>query len=263
MKKVLTFGILILMGNLLMAQTMTIAERTVSAKGTQVNAWVISVGDNQEMAKKTFTDFSKKELKLKPKSQGKMIVVSEEANLSAISTKRGDFKGIIFSEGNTYKMGVSFALGYDIVINSQEYPAEMAALRDVTIDYMKFHYTRYYDEALEKKERERSKFEKQVKQTEKEISTLRASNKRSEKRIYKTEDQAVELELQNKIAQNKLTIENLNQKLPGLNHQIEQKNEEITETKNEYNDVMAQIRALRTAMVSEAPEAYDELEDIY
>jgi len=250
MKKLLTITVLMIMANYLGAQQMTISERLVTAKSTKITAWVIPVGDDHELAKKTFTEFSKKELRLKPKSAGKMMVTSEEASIPAISAKRGDFRGVIFSEDNSYKLGVAFAFGYDMIVNSEEYPTEMTALRDITIDYMKFHYTRYYDNMLEKKGRERAKLEKQVKNTEKEISSLRASIRRSEKKIFKTEDQAVELEHQAKIDQNKMKIQNLNLKLPQLNHKIEEKSEEIDNTKIEYNEVMAQIRTLRTSVVS-------------
>lgn len=250
MKNMLISAGLVLIASQVWAQDIYITERTINNKNTQLNAWVIPVGNDLDLAKKTFTEFSKKELKLKPKSLGKMTVISKEASLPVISAKRGDFEGIIFSEDNTYKMGVVFALGYDIIINSQENPQEMAALRDITIDYLKFHYTRFYNQSLEKQEKERSKLQKQVKQTEKEIGSLRATIKRNERKIYKTEDAAKELEYQTKIDQNKLKIENLNPKLPELRQQIESKNLEMDETKNEFNQVMAQIRSLRTVTAS-------------
>lgn len=250
MKNILITAGLVFMASQLWAQDIYITERAINNKNAQLNTWVIPVGNDLDLVKKTFTEFSKKELKLKPKSTGKMTVVSKEASLPVISSKRGDFEGIIFSEDNTYKMGVVFALGYDIIINSQDNPQEMAALRDITIDYLKFHYTRFYDRSLEKQEKEREKLRKQVKQTEKEISTLRAAIKRNEKRIYKTEDAARELEYQTKIDQNNLKIENLNQQLPELRHQIETRNQEMDQTKHEFNQVMAQIRSLRTATAS-------------
>ncbi len=234
----------------LLAQSISIVERKVNNKDLQVNAWVIPVGNDFDLARRTFIDFSRKELKLKPKSEGKMTVISRAASLPAVSSKRGDFEGILFSEGNSYMMGIAFAFGYDIVINSMDYPEEMNALRDVAIDYLKYHYSRHFDRSLERIERERSKLQKESRHTEKEIGSLRAANKRNEKKIYKTEDPAAELEYQTRIDQNNLKIDNLNLKLPDLRHRIEKKTEEIDEVKAEYNDVMAQIRALRTATTS-------------
>ncbi len=74
---------------------------------------------------------------------------------------------------------------YDIVINIREYPAEMDALREVAIDYLKYHYTRYYDGVLEKQEKEKARLERQTKKTEREINSLLAANRRHERKIHK------------------------------------------------------------------------------
>ncbi|MGB3781040.1 MAG: hypothetical protein WA960_21935 [Tunicatimonas sp.] len=264
MKTLLPTILLLVIGQAVSAQWITVLEKPVYVKGETVIAWVVPVGDDHAFAQNTFMRFVKKELKLKPKRHGKTRVVALRVRLPSVSAHRGDLEGILFSEYDTYKLGLAFALGYDIVINSREYPTEMDALREVAIDYLKYHYTRYYDGVLEKQEKEKARLEKQTKKTEREINSLLAANRRYERKIHKTEDAVVKQELRNKIASHEFTLENVNTRLLELNQEIEKKHHRMNKTRQEYNEVLAQIRALRSEKSPRVRhEDYNQERDIY
>jgi hypothetical protein len=62
---------------------------------------------------------------------------------------------------------------------------EMDALREVALDYLKYHHTRYYEATLEKQEKEKARLEKQIKKAEQEIGAMLAANRRYERSVHK------------------------------------------------------------------------------
>ena len=244
--------VLMTVSYVLSAQRITIVERNVKNKEKPLHTWVVPVGDDLNLAKKTFRSFVRKELRLKPESEGKRMLVAQEVNLPAVSAYRGDLKGIFFSENNTNKLGIAFALGYDIALNSNTYPVAMRALRTITLDYLRYHYIRSYDQALNAQEEGVVKLKARAKKVEKEIASLLVADQRNRRKVYKTEDVVAKQALSNEVAASEREHENLSAQLLELNQEIVRKHVEMNKTREAYNGAMTHIRRLRTV---ERPQA--------
>lgn len=235
----------------LVAQNLSIVEKKVPSKNTIIDAWVIDVGKDPGYAKDTFSKFVKEEFDLKAKNDGKLIIAVTEASIPAVSVKHGDLRATLYSEDTTTMMAISFIKGYDIYVNSEEFPEEMAALRSLTRDYLKFHYEDYYTSLVNKNEKAFGDLRRKVEQADKEIVSLRKSNSKLEKKMIKEDDEAKKLDMKNKIAQNELKIKNLEVAIPGYKNEVIAIRGKVDQNKTLLNTLESRIKKAEEEQIAD------------
>jgi len=217
------------------AQKPFIIEGEVPTESVPVNSWIIGITDDFDDAMDNYKDYVKEEFGLKVKKNSSTCYEIPEVNVPHLSIKRGDLKTYLFQTDSMNILAFSFLLGYDIHVNSQDYPQEMAEFKKFVIRYMEFHYKAFYDEKIEDKNKELGKLKKELKQNEDKISSLKKKSTNLGEKEAKEEDVAKK----NKIVSEKQIVDSeidtMVEQLPDLRNNVQEMEQVIFEFKDELN----------------------------
>jgi len=251
MKTKIYFTILILLisGIINYAQQTEINEEKVLINKKLVDAWVAVINEDIDLVRKSFIRFTKDKYNLNAKRKSEKSVLIEQADIPSIISKKGDVWLIFLPEGRNIKMGIAFFLGYDIVLNSTEYPNEMAAFKDFTREFIVYYKTEYFNTLISENARRLKSLKKELKRSSKEIKVLSKQVSRAEKEILKTSDEKVKFELGNINIETKAKIQ--------ASHEI------VTNLKEEISKVTKAIKEIKSSLRKLEMEVFEEetLED--
>ncbi len=240
MKKILF--VFLLWGSLQLAysQDLTTTHTKIPVTDVVVDSWTAVLNDDMSFYKKTFVDFTKQEFGIKAKNSGKTELMVEKASINRVSDKRGDLRMTFITEGSDTKLALSFLLGYDIWINPQDYPEGMEQLRQLVRDYLRYHYTEYYNDIIEQDLKVINGHKKSIDKSEKSISNMRKQINKNEEKL-KTETNANrQSSMAKKNLQNREDIDRLSAEIPILRDKITALDEHIAQTKTLMKNVEAQ-----------------------
>jgi peptidoglycan hydrolase CwlO-like protein len=206
-------------------------EQEVAYDDSKLSAWVMPVMNNLEEALKDLDDFVKDRSDARMKKGGENIIIAEKVSLPAIATKRGDLIGYGYITDSYYAVAVIFRLGYDISLNSQDWPKEMENFHTYARQFMSYHYEHAYDRRVEEIDKEIKDVEKEKSQNEKQID---GNNKRIDnlnKRIEKETDETKLSQFNTEIATLQAEIQTLSANIPPLDARIQ----DLQERKDKLN----------------------------
>ena len=221
-------------------QDLMVIHRQIAVTDVSVDSWSATLNDDMSFYEQTFEDFTKREFGSKSQDDGKNEELLKKVSIPQVTDKRGDLRLTFFTEGSQTKMGVSFMLGYDVWINPEDYSEEMEKLRHLTRDYLRFHYTEYYNDIIEKDLKLISGHKKSIQKSEKSIGTMRSQISRNEEKLKNESNARRQTNMEKKNQQNALDIERLESEIPELQTTIDSLDEHILQMKEKLKYVEEQ-----------------------
>jgi archaellum component FlaC len=217
-------------------------EQEVNLEDAKSSAWVFPIPRNIDEALDDLQDYCKERSDLKLKKGGDNLIIAEKVSIPHISIKRGDLLGYCYITEQYYAMALVFQLGYDISLNSKDYPTEMQNFRNYAKDFMSYHYEQYYVRRIEELEKEVKNVEKEKDQNERKINNLTDKINSLGKKIGKEEDTVKIAEYEVEINTLESDMQELMDTLPGLESEINRLKAEMDKMKTEsvsYHNTIA------------------------
>jgi peptidoglycan hydrolase CwlO-like protein len=224
MKKIITLGILAMLTiPALRGQIhLFLEEQEIAYDDSRLKAWVMPVTNNLEEALKDLDDYIKDRSDIRMKKDGKEVLIAEKVALPAIAKKRGDLIGYGYITDSYYAIAIIFRLGYDISINSDEYPDEMENFHTYARQYMSYHYEQAYDRRMEVIDDEIKDLEKAKDKHEKDIDSMTKRVGNINGRIEKETDESKLSEMRMEVNTLEADIENVQNMIPDLDLKLEE-----------------------------------------
>lgn len=219
-------------------------EQTITLDEVSVSAWVFPVAGSLDEALSDLNDFAKDRSDVRMKSDGREMMIGEKVSIPAISTNRGDLIGFGFSRDLDNDLALVYRLGYDIALNSAEWPDEMENFRSYARAFMAYHFDQSYARRIDELEKELKGFERDKSQLERKIGRLTKDiNKLGKKIGEETETEKInELEVEINEAENELKV--LMSEVSPLESQISSIQKKIDQNKAESNTYQGTIGVL-------------------
>lgn len=235
----------ILLGYLqLYAQTITLKEDKIITGEESVNAWIFNVCIDADFARNDIKDFLKDQFDLKTKKKNKYTLIVTEADIPNVSTKRGDLLIYLQHSDTGNIMALSFAMGYDIILNSIDNKVEMDHFRDIAKDFIEYHYNSYYSTIIGDLDKQLNSAKKDLHKKENRISSMKKKEGNMYKKLSKEQDDEKKTELEKDIEELSTEIETDLDLLPALKEQIEILEEDRDKNKSEIMNYQTQIKKI-------------------
>lgn len=239
MKKLILFTLLVMLciGGVV-AQSLAPYQKQISMEKINVEAWAASIEKGTEDdLKSAFNDYMKKNFKLRTKKNGRHSLVVPEATLPQVITRRGDLHVQFSNDTGRLEMAIAFMMGYDIYLNSREYPQEMERFKDFFVNFLYNYYKDYYEKMIRAKEKVLKDLRSQIATNEKKVKSLQRDIEKTEKRIAKETDLLKKTELENKNVVARRQIDALNEMNANNNKQINSIEAEISQIKMQIANI--------------------------
>lgn len=183
------------------------------------------------------------------------VLIAEEIVVNQITDKRGDLMVYFFPVEDDISFNIAYKLGYDVYLNSEQYPEEYNRLEA----FLRYFTDIYYDDFLPKyikgMERDLKSLEKEMKRTKKQIKRnnkdLKKANKKitklnkkyasNESKIETSEDEQAVLKFageQNKLSNEK---ESLNAEIRRSTQSLETNEEIVNNLQTNISDLSGKI----------------------
>ena len=180
----LTLTIGLLLSGQAYAQKYAPNEERVQMDKTTASAWVVTADDEPiDDLRKSFARYTKEQLDVKAKKDGRDMMVAKEASIPRIASRPGDLKAKFFREGDETIIAVAFMPGYDISLNTSENPDEMENLRKFTKNFVKYYKTEKLTAQVEDQEKRKKSIESNYKKNEREYKRLHKNISKIEKKM--------------------------------------------------------------------------------
>ncbi len=264
MKKLTIIALIAFTSVGLKAQDLTATASKIPVTDIVADAWTAPLNDDISFYKDTFGEFAKQQFGIKSKSNGKTELVVEKASINRVSDKRGDLRVLFITEGSDTKIALCFLMGYDIWINPEEHPDGMEQLRQLTRDYLRFHYTEYYNDIVEKDLKVIEGHKKSIDKNEKSISNMRKQITKNEGKLQEETNGRRIASMEKKNQQNREDIDRLTAEIPDLRNKITALDEHIQQVKTTMKNVEAQYYNDTNALTipeSQEPSEQEYVED--
>lgn len=209
-----------------------VKEETMLIDGISTTVQKARVIGEVDEFRDIWRDFLKDEFNIKSSKKGE-ILVAEEVVVNRITDRRGDLILFIYPLDKEVDFNLAFRLGYDVYINSSEFPEEATNLKDFTVYFINFYYYHY--------------LEAYINQQEKNLGDLQGELKSSVKVIKKAQKQVARAE--KKMAKNDKRLEKLNSSMETAGEsdkesiltEMNQLRLENTELKQEVSEARAPV----------------------
>jgi len=241
-----TKNILVLAGLLMSASLFSqihlfLEEQEILLKDGKVTGWVFPATGTQDEVLDDMKDYLKERSDLKLKKGGEHLLIAEKVSLPAITTKRGDLIGSCQIKEQYYAMSVIFKLGYDISVNTAEWPTEMESLRNYVKAFMAYHYEQVYARRIKDLEKQIKDVEKDRKQAEGKIASMTNKINNLGKKIAKESETAKINTYQSDINTLEADMKQQLDTLPVLDEKINDLNKQLDQNRLESNTYLSTI----------------------
>ena len=165
-----------------LAQDLDAQAREFLMEGKPTYALVARVEGDHEYLRKKWVKYVDKELHLKLRKNGN-VYRADKVNIYRITDKRGDLLSVFYDDAGAAHMAVSFAIGYDIFLNYDQYPEEFRQFEALVNRFLWEYYRGYYEDYVALKNKQIKTAEKQVRSFSRQIKQQERSG-RKEQRAY-------------------------------------------------------------------------------
>lgn len=215
-------------------------EREITIGKRTLTVWEVSVGNNPETVRKSFIKYCKENLKTKVKSVGKNRMIAEKVDIPIIIDKTGDLRAMSYQNGQASKIAVGFTIGYDLSLNSRNYPIEMARLKEFVRRYVIYHESQYFLEILDENQSRLDELIKNLKNDQKEIKGLTRRIKKIDKTVSKEKNPNKKFDLSNQNIANRARIQAMNDIIVNLKIEIVKINSVVEKSKGSLQRLESQ-----------------------
>ncbi|HEY9113602.1 MAG TPA: hypothetical protein VIN10_02825 [Bacteroidales bacterium] len=237
-------------------------EDAILINGVPVNVGNIILPGDLDQVKSLFQSFIKEQLKEKMKEDDGVLILEENV-VNQVTEKRGDLLAYIYNQNDKVSLNVGYKLGYDVYLNSAQYPVEFNRLKDFINYFTYYYYSEYLPGYIKEQSKNLKVLKKENSSAEKSIKSATKENKKLTKAINKNKKELIDYdtkissateqeakttlttkqkEINKEIADNQTTIDN-NTKL------IEAKQARITNLKPQIESVTANINTSQLTLI--------------
>lgn len=191
----------------------TFEERDILIQGNKYHALVTQVNGDLKKVKKSWSDYMKSEHGVNyDQSIKKNELNVNKISLFSVSDKRGDLTTVFYRNEGITEMANIFKLGYDVQLNSAQYPEEFAKLQTLVERFAKLHFESYYEQTLKnyreklevaKKElKQEGKIAKRYQRRYTRLMKKTDKGKLSDKKHYQVADLSLKLQMEEALVSN-------------------------------------------------------------
>ncbi len=192
----------------------SINESQLLLDGVMVNVASSQMTGDIKDIQKAWESYIKEQLDVKFQEKNGVLFI-EETVINKITDKRGDVISYLFVFDSKVSFNFAYKLGYDVYVNSTDYPDEFAK----EVDFINHFLAVYYDNFLPKR----------IKEVKKEQKNLLKELKKSNKIIKKTEKKNTKLDKLNSNPKEKTDVKLITEKIKVNSSVIESKKNFVTE----------------------------------
>jgi hypothetical protein len=241
MKTLFTFCNLLLFGccflltaNFSHAQNLVLkADKVRNEDNVAIDGWVVNLEQPSSFVEDKLSAYAKTTFNIKPDKRTKNVWVLPKVQLKEVTPLRGDLRAVFTpSPGNT-TLGFTFSPGYDIHLSKEQYPKELAKLEAWVKQYVKYHYTEFYNEQIAQKEKELKSKQSNLEKEEKKLTKLRESLFAAEAKAESGDAKASVKNEKNKseIAEVESNVDKLRSEITGIEEAIAEINNSLKKVK--------------------------------
>jgi hypothetical protein len=140
-----------------------------------IDGWVINLEQPSDFVEDKLSAYAKSTFNMRPDKRTKNVWVFSKVQLKEVMPLRGDLRAVFTPGPDFTTLGFTFSPGYDIHLTKEKYPQELAKLEAWVKQYLKYHYTEYYNEQITQKEKELKNKQNSLDKEEKKLAKLRES----------------------------------------------------------------------------------------
>lgn len=155
-------------------------EENILINGVSVNVGKVLLTGDVNQVTKSWSSFVKKQIKEKVREDDGILTVKETV-VNQITDKRGDLMTYIFNKDNSVSFNIAYKLGYDVYLNSGQYPEEFNRLKDFTNHFVYNYYNDFLPKHIKSKSKELKTLKKEVSKSEKTSKKATKQNKSLDK----------------------------------------------------------------------------------
>ncbi len=224
-------------------------EENLLINGVSVNVGKVILKGDVNQVSKYWKHFVKKQNKQRVREVDG-ILTAKETVVNQITDKRGDLLAYIYIDDNSVSFNIAFKLGYDIYLNSNEYPDEFAKLKIYTNNFVKKYYLDFLPKHIKSKNKVLKGFKKESSKSQKIIKKANSENEGLEKKNRKLAEQISNEDKKIAVTSNPAIKSKLLNKQKEYNQTIENNNQIIKNNKELINTQTAIIKLLSPKMDS-------------
>lgn len=241
MKLKLTFLFvgLIFLNTALVAQNLLITEQKLKNEDqSDVDAWLAHLDQNMEYAEKSFEKFMKETFSYEADKVKKTNVMKvTKVKFAEISPLRVDLRAVLGPEGTGCTVGFMMSPGYDIHFLADTYYQEYAKIQDLLKKFIRYHYNRFYKEAIADADEKIKSKQKEINSNNKRTENLNKDIAENEQKINNNDKNASKLIERN--SKYKTQITNMQAENATLNNDIAQLQSAIAKHNESLQKVLA------------------------
>ena len=207
-----------------------VQEETLLIEGVSTSVQKARVVGELDEFRELWRDFLKDEFDIKTSRKGE-VILAEKVVINRITDRRGDLILFIFPLEKEVEFNVAFKLGYDVYLNSAEFPDEAQNLKDFAVYFINYYYYRYLEDYIKQQEKNFEDLNRELRSNTKAITKADKTVAKLEKNISKNDKRTDKLRLSLETAP-----EQEKEDILGELNEIRIKN-------SEYNQEIAETRA--------------------
>jgi len=232
------------------AQFLQPTEKKMDVDEKVTPAWVLVVDEPEEELRESIVDYTKDELGVKLRKERNGLLQAEEVKVPSITSYTGDLKVLLSRVQEETQVAVAFMPGYDISLNSDDYPDEMERLRQFTRSMIKYHMVNELQATIKDDEKRLKDLEKDHKRNEREYRRLDKSTARMQKKINSdktSENEKFDLGNELEAAEDRMNTlsaeqDELKNEIASMNEKIQFSQEDINAIENQFVERNSSVR---------------------
>lgn len=221
-----------------------LTEQSISMKDGVQTGWIFPVPGDIKEALDDFDDYCRKNSDIRIRKENNNLYIAEEVSIPKISAKRGDLIGYGQSTSTYNTIAIIFKLGYDISLNSADFPLEMNNLRFYVKSVMSYIFDQHYARRIAVHEKEWNTLDKDRKNKTKEIANLEKSLERNKSRIEKETDEIKIDVIKNEMVTLQADLESASDELPKISTECDRVRIDLDNLINESHQLQVSIGML-------------------
>lgn len=224
------------------AQGAFVFKEATHAYGKETYNSLVTTVDGGNIAEETFEDFMKETYKMKAKRDEKGVLIVHKVLFPEISAnKRGDvyffFEKDDANNDKLYEMSIAFAFGYDIIVNTKDYPEEIKKLQEVFRKYLIYHHQKHFGNQIKDLEKVIKEHNRNIEKNKSKIKSLQKDNESLSKKVGKAKNAADKLKYEQEKVNNDAEMKRLADSDDLIDKQIQGVNTEINNIKSKITNL--------------------------
>lgn len=170
-----------------------VREETMLIDGISTTVQKARVVGQVDEFRSLWRDFLKDEFGIKTSRKGD-VIIAEEVVVNRITDRRGDLILFMYPQEKEVNFNIAFRLGYDVYLNSDEFPEEATNLRDFAVYFINYYYYHYLEDYIKMQEKNLGNLQKELKTAVKTIQKSEKSVEKMEKKLSRNDKKTERLQ---------------------------------------------------------------------